>query len=406
MKKPLFILLAFSFIFQVAQAQEKKVMLILLDGIPADVIESVETPSLDAIATLGGYTRAYVGGKKGAYSQTPTISAPGYMNMITGVWANKHNVWGNGVKAPNYNYWNVFRIVKQANPKKKVAIFSTWLDNRTKLVGESLPATDGFKFDYSFDGFELDTIAFPHKTDRKFIYNIDEHVSKEAARYIKSEAPDLSWVYLEFPDDIGHKFGDGPEMTDAVKKADVQVGRIWQAIKYRESQHQEDWMIIITTDHGRTAKDGMGHGGQSARERTTWITTNQKNINPKFQNNPAIVDIMPSILAHMDIAPSEELRMEIDGVSLLNRVAISDLKATYSDGRLDLGWINYGAKELEILITDTNNFAKGGTDTYRSIGNVKSSLMSFSKKMSLPPGTYKIVLKSSANWINTWLVID
>ncbi|MFT6215490.1 MAG: putative AlkP superfamily pyrophosphatase or phosphodiesterase, partial [Roseivirga sp.] len=91
---------------------EKKVMIILVDGVPADVLESVDTPILDQIAAQGGYTRAYQGGGKGEYTQTPTISAPGYMNMIAGVWGNKHNVWGNSVSNPNYNYWNIFRTVK------------------------------------------------------------------------------------------------------------------------------------------------------------------------------------------------------------------------------------------------------------------------------------------------------
>ena len=43
-------------------------------------------------------------------------------------------------------------------------------------------------------------------------------------------------------------------------------------------------------------KDGKDHGGQSDRERSTWIVTNAKNINPLFQKHtPGIVDIFPSI---------------------------------------------------------------------------------------------------------------
>ena len=36
-----------------------KDVFIIVDGIPADVIESVDTPNLDVISNAGGYTRAY-----------------------------------------------------------------------------------------------------------------------------------------------------------------------------------------------------------------------------------------------------------------------------------------------------------------------------------------------------------
>ena len=93
--------------------KERKVVFILLDGIPADVLETTNTPYLDEIAGDAGYTRAYVGGEKDSATQSPTISAVGYNSLLTGVWANKHNVWGNSIKAPNYDYWSIFRVAKE-----------------------------------------------------------------------------------------------------------------------------------------------------------------------------------------------------------------------------------------------------------------------------------------------------
>jgi len=200
----MFIAMAFLVAQGYAQQNSKKVLFVILDGIPADVLDTVATPNIDMISAIGGYTEATMGGEAGAYSETPTISAVGYNSLLTGVWANKHNVWGNGIEAPNYNYWTIFRMLKEADPTKKTAIFSTWLDNRTKLVGANLPATGDFTFDYFFDGMELDTLNFPHEKDRMYIYRIDEAVSKEAASYIQNEGPDMSWMYLEFSDDMGH----------------------------------------------------------------------------------------------------------------------------------------------------------------------------------------------------------
>ena len=96
-----------------------KAVFIILDGIPADVIERVPTPVLDEIARAGGYARSHAGGELGGPTQTPTISAPGYMSLITGTWGNKHNVWDNDQQSPDYRYWNLFRIVETVAPERR-----------------------------------------------------------------------------------------------------------------------------------------------------------------------------------------------------------------------------------------------------------------------------------------------
>src|SRR5690606_30900974 len=114
-----------------AQNKSKKVLFVILDGIPADVLDTVATPNIDKIIEEGGFSSATMGGEIGGYSETPTISAVGYNSLLTGVWANKHNVWDNNIESPNYNYRTIFRLLKESDPTKKTAIFSTWLDNRT-----------------------------------------------------------------------------------------------------------------------------------------------------------------------------------------------------------------------------------------------------------------------------------
>ncbi len=107
-RKFFFLLLLFISSIGFSQSKTKKAVFIIADGIPADVIERLNTPNLQIIAGTGNYMRAYVGGEKGGYSQTPTISANGYNSLLTGTWANKHNVWDNDIKAPNYNYRTIF----------------------------------------------------------------------------------------------------------------------------------------------------------------------------------------------------------------------------------------------------------------------------------------------------------
>ncbi len=298
-------------------AHERKAVFILLDGIPADVVEQVPTPTLDAIAAAGGYARATVGGTLGGASETPTVSAPGYMSLLTGTWANKHNVRGNSNQSPNYAYWNLFRVVETVDPSRTTALFSTWLDNRTVLIGEGRQGAGDFRLDHAVDGFERDTVAFPHDAGSLYIKAIDDRVSTEAAAYIAEHGPDLTWVYLQHTDDAGHAHGDSDAFSAAVREADARVGRIWDAVKQRQAQGEE-WMIVVTTDHGRDARTGKGHGGQSSRERTTWIVTNAPSLDARFtRGTPAIVDIAPSILQHLRVRAPEAVAREWDGVSFL-----------------------------------------------------------------------------------------
>lgn len=382
-----------------------KALFIIVDGIPADVIEKLDLPTLKEIATAGGYTRAYTGGLSTGYSKTPTISAVGYNSLITGTWANKHNVWDNDIAEPNYHYWNIFRVAETNDSTITTAIFSTWLDNRTKLIGEGLTAAGSIKLDYKYDSLEYDTIRFPHKEDRIFIQQIDDAVVNAASQAIATQAPDLMWVYLEFTDDMGHMHGDSPQYYDAIKTADAQIGKIWNAIKEREKNFNEDWLIVITTDHGRDVETGKHHGGQSDRERLTWITTNSKNLNQHFKTTPAMVDIMPSIASHLNLTVPEPIRKELDGVPFIGPVDIADLKTSSEKDGLLIEWtlLNPKLDSLTIFTTTTNNFATGGVDNYQKLTTIAAKEEKFWFKPSADSLT-KILVATPDQFLNTWVV--
>lgn len=398
---------AFSGTLQ-AQSKSPKVVFIILDGISYDVIKEVETPNIDRIAAAGGFSKAYVGGERGGYSETPTISAVGYNSLLTGTWVNKHNVFGNNIRRPNYHYWTIFRYLREAKSDAQLAVFSTWLDNRTKLIGEGLDATGNLHVDYAFDGFELDTLAFPHDAGKRYIFNIDEHVTREASRYIQEYGPDLSWIYLEYPDDMGHQYGDSPQLVDAVKEADRQTGEIYNAILSRANQ-EEDWLIFVTTDHGRQPTTGLHHGGQSDREREIWVSTNAKNLNSYFQNETiAIVDILPSMIRHLGIAVPDANLAEIDGVPLTGPVSIFQPMIERTDSEIIFSWKFVGEKDedIEIRASYNNSFRiSGDPDEYELLAKVKGVQETWSIPLEkIEKKQMKVLFKGKHNQVNKWLV--
>ena len=400
------ILLAFVSFHSYSQ---RKVVFVIADGIPADVIEKLNTPALKAIAKEGGYSRAYVGGEKGTYSETPTISAVGYNSVLTGTWVNKHNVWDNDIEAPNYSYWNIFRLLKSTDSTKKIAIFSSWLDNRTKLVGEGLPQAGNIKFDFHFDGLELDTVNYPHDKNRDFMHRIDEAVVDRAASHIRSNAPDLSWVYLEYTDDMGHMHGDSKEFYSAIEKMDKQMQRLWESIQYRKKEFGEDWLIFITTDHGRDSATGHNHGGQSVRERSGWIVTNAKNLNEHFKKGSiSIVDIMPTIARFLGIPISRNQMLEVDGIALTGKISASKPEVKLDGNKIKLRWKALEKNgQAKIWLATTNNFKTGGEDKYTLVASVPLKKEKAEIDIStISSGFYKIVIETPNNLLNRWIILD
>jgi len=382
----------------------RKAVYVIIDGVPADMVERLDLPNIQDIASRGAYGRSYVGGTVGRYDETPTISAVGYTDILTGTWVNKHNVPGNSDLSPNYNYWTLFRIAKEQPRNVRTALFSSWIDNRTVLLGEGKDETCNLKIDYVYDGYDEDHDAFPDKEYEMRIFDIDEHVSRMAAECIRSEAPDFSWVYLWYTDDAGHIFGNGNTFDEFTKLADVQIGRVWEAVRYREANFNEEWMMIATTDHGRSYK-GYGHGGQSERERTTWVAVNRPVNGRMTSGKCAATDINPSICRWMGFDVPRDVEWEQDGTSFYGTSDIMEMDLMPYDTSVELTWKCLEKNAMvNVWASPTNNFKTGGKDEWTKVGEVPAAAESFTLDLKTLPESkfYKFVLETPNGSLNRW----
>lgn len=410
MKKCFYILCILLLAAGCAQQQSKdeskvrKAVYVIIDGVTAEMIERLQPPAIEEIASEGTFGKCFTGGTVGRYDQTPTISAIGYTNILTATWANKHNVWGNDNLSPNYNYWTIFRIAEEQGREVTTGLFSSWQDNRTVLLGEGKPETGNLEIDYVCDGYDLDHEAFPDKEYDLRIFDIDEHVSKKAAECIRENAPDLSWVYLWYTDDAGHIFGAGETMDEFILLADRQVARIWEAVKYREANFNEEWMVVITTDHGREY-NGFHHGEQSYSERSCWISTNVKANERLTGGSGAIIDINPSICRFMGFEVPQDVLWEQDGVSFYGDVDIMNMEVEPYGSSVILTWecLNPSAV-VNVWAASANEFNKGGKDEWVKVGEVSAGDSRFVVDITNLPKSdfYKFVLETPRGTLNRW----
>ena len=86
-----------------------------------------------------------------------------------------------------------------------------------------------------------------------------------------ADCSDFIFTILEHTDHAGHDTGfsiNNPEYSSAFAAAEVDGRAIIDAIESRDTYASEDWLIIITSDHGGY---NTGHGFVTIQERMTFI---------------------------------------------------------------------------------------------------------------------------------------
>lgn len=97
----------------------------------------------------------------------------------------------------------------------------------------------------------------------------DEETLELALKNLKEE--DNRMVYLSFKDVLSAAVSGGgwrsgnSAYTAAMQKMDDYVGQLLEEIKKRESAYYEDWLVIVTSNHG--GKEDGTYGGNSPEER-------------------------------------------------------------------------------------------------------------------------------------------
>ncbi|WP_405718254.1 alkaline phosphatase family protein [Streptomyces sp. NBC_00046] len=320
--------------------KQAKTLVIGVDGATFDAFSRADVPHIQQLMAKGLTARSNLY----ANPMAPTVSGAGWSSIATGVWPDKHNVKDNNFTAPNYGQYPDYATrLETADPATSTLVVGTWSP--------------------------IPQIVFGAKTDLRIAGGNDEGTTAKAADYLAHGNPDSTFVHLDEVDGAGHSTGSlSDTYLKALNTADAQIGRLLDAVTSRPTYAQEDWLVVLTADHGHTPTGG--HGGNTPLERGTFVIAQGKGISPgSVRDDVEITDIAPTVLRHEGVATDPAWNLDGTSLAELKPDAFDalrpSLRTRVDESKLPAdakGWTNTAPEGWSI---DNSKMPSGGVTEWR-----------------------------------------
>ena len=271
-----FLILTFPLVL--LSQENNKVLVIGIDGCRPDALQAASTPNLDKLISSGIFS-------PDALNNDITISGPGWSAILCGVWSPKHLVTDNNFTVDDYeSYPTFFKRAKEYNSEFQTVSICHWAP--------------------------INNIIVQDQADFTLNVTSDVEVANQASDYLEVNDPDLVFLHFDEADGIGHGFGfspDIPEYISVIEQIDSLIGIVIETIENRPNYNEEDWLILLTTDHGGL---GTSHGGNSIEEEQVFVIASGKNIVPN-------VILKDSTVTNIEIENclGDSIELKFDGVN-------------------------------------------------------------------------------------------
>jgi predicted AlkP superfamily pyrophosphatase or phosphodiesterase len=295
MKRPVFAITVLALLFALEsrgvvadEAVVKRVLVIGIDGVRTDALKAAQVPNLRQLVREGAISEntTILGDR---HTGADTVSGPGWSNILTGVWPDKHGVKDNKFKEANYKqYPHFFQRLKQVRPQAVTISLTNWAPMSELIVS----------------GADVSFLSEGAKREKPDYGEEDARVATEAVRLLKEKNPDAMFVYFGNVDETGHKTGFHPavaEYMQALEQVDRHVGTLLETVRARPSFAKEDWLTLVCTDHGGR---GTNHGGGHLFEevRTVFLIVSGPSAARGSIDRPTQqVDVPTTALTHLGV---------------------------------------------------------------------------------------------------------
>jgi len=254
-----------------AVAGEAKVLIVGIDGCRPDAMLVAQTPTLDNLWQSGAFSFH-------AVTDPITYSGPCWTSMMTGVWSGKHGILGNKYEnVSKLAHPHFFSHIKRANPALVTASIAHWAP--------------------------LHKILMPDDADVMLTPKTDRLVTDATIACLADRNPDIVFVHLDDVDHAGHEHGYGPHVpayVQTIETTDALVGEILSELRSRATFGDEQWLIIISTDHGGIK---TGHGKNSPQEDAVFLIMHGRpGVSGELMKQTETVDIVATALDHLGVS--------------------------------------------------------------------------------------------------------
>lgn len=279
-----------------AQTPSRHVLIVGWDGVRDDERRAARTPHLDGLAARGFAATVRV------HERNATISGPVWSTLATGVYSDRHGVRDNDFSSHAFEaYPDVLRRVREALPGATTFAAAGWpplvsADSGGPLFhgGGYLPVPSG-----------LAEGALAEVAAADLFLIADEAVTSRSARELLERDHAVVLCYLGLPDEIGHAEGVTPRYRTSIETCDEQLGVLLAAIAARPSRAEEDWLVVVATDHGHL--DTGDHGGDSDEERLAWVVAAGPGVDADSGAGVDHADVAAQVLAFLGLEVPEDL---------------------------------------------------------------------------------------------------
>lgn len=288
-------------------ARTPKALVIMLDGLRADAVENVAGAASLRMLRDGAWRPEYGCAWSLAANtilDAPTMSGPNHVSIACGVTAAKHRVRGNQKNTCDHGKWPSWLVrLADARPEAKTLFAFAW--------------------DWDQDLSPDPRVEFVYGKD-------DENAKTVAGRLADPDGPDAVQWFIDRIDHAGHLSGFYPyaeRYTNEVARADRTIGRALDAIASRPTFADEDWLVVVTADHGGYHRN---HGMMNGPATTIPLLVVGRDVaRGRMAGTPHNVDVAPTVLAHFGIDASG---MDLDGRIIGKDPAASDPARPLKEG--------------------------------------------------------------------------